>query len=205
VPEVVEVLSKSYVAERQDGENFRGWVERVGKKRIRALIEALIPVPAYEADPSFYSDWGDPREYTIGDIGVGECAGEVVSFVEMGLAASEREVFEAQLLLDQGDADGASARALSAMLQAARALTREKNANLGEDPDEIVREFRDRLVDTKLFHDPFAGPKFAHYLFKAHADGADGSSAEKAHQRIEEAQLFVDAAHQCHARLGSVP
>jgi sulfite reductase (ferredoxin) len=205
VPEAVDRLSKRYVAERLEAEGFRSWVERVGKKTIRALIEDLTQVPAYEVDPSFYADWGDPREYTIGDMGVGECAGEVVPFAQMGLAGSEREVFEAQLLLDQGDAHAAAERAYSAMLLAARALTREKHANLGEDPDEVVREFRARLVDTKLFHDPFAGAKFAHYLFRVHASGINGVSKEQAHQMIEEAQLFVDAAHQCYARMAAEP
>jgi hypothetical protein len=41
--------------------------------------------------PSFYSDWGDPREFSIGDIGVGECAGEVVSPIDFELVACERE------------------------------------------------------------------------------------------------------------------
>lgn len=205
VPEAVDRLSTRYVEERSDGETFRDWVERVGKKRIRELIEDLTAVPPYEVDPSYYSDWGDPREYTIGDMGVGECAGEVVPFVEMGLAASEREVFEAQELLEQGDAHNAATRAYSAMLQAARALTREQNANLGDDPNEIVSEFKTRLVETRLFHDPFAGPKFAHYLFRLHSQGINGVSKEVAHQIIEEAQLFVDAAHQCYARIGETP
>lgn len=201
VPELVEQLTARFVAERRDAETFRAWVERVGKKEIRALVEAHGAVPPYEVDPSFYSDWGDPRVYTIGDIGEGECAGAVVSYLEMGLAASEREVFEAQLLLEQGDAKTAAARAVSAMLQAARALAREKNANVSDDADEVVSEFRKHFYDTKLFFDPFVGGKFAHYLFKAHAERSNGTSAEAAHQLIEEAQLFVDAAHSCHARL----
>ena len=40
------------------------------------------------------------------DMGVGECAGEVVSQAEFTLAASERELFEAQLLLDAGQLAG---------------------------------------------------------------------------------------------------
>src|SRR3970282_2241970 len=158
-------------------------------------------IPSYEEDPSYYSDWGDPREYTIGDMGVGECAGEVVPFVQIGLAASEREVFEAQVLLDEGKAAAAAERAYSAMLQAARALTREKNPNLGEEPAEIVREFRAHLYDTKLFFDPYAGGKFAHYFFNAHEGRPKNGNANHAaaHQLIEEAQLFVDAAFQCQA------
>ena len=66
------------------------------------LLDDLIKVPSRAEDASFYSDWGDPREYTIGDIGVGECAGEVVSLVEFGLQASERIVFEAGRIYPAG-------------------------------------------------------------------------------------------------------
>jgi sulfite reductase (ferredoxin) len=204
VPQVVERLTGTYVAEKHDAETFPVFIARIGKKRVRGLIEDLIVVPPYEVDPSYYSDWGDPREYTIGDMGVGECAGEVVPFVQMGLAASEREIFEAQLLLDEGKPHDAAERAYSAMIQAARALTREKNPNLGDDPKEIVREFRTHWYDTKLFFDPYAGGKFAHYLFRVHDDGVNGESNDAAHQLIEEAQLFVDAAHQAQTRIANV-
>jgi sulfite reductase (ferredoxin) len=204
VPDAVERLTNAYVRGKQDGESFAAYVGRVGKKEIKKLVEDLSNIPTYEQDPSYYSDWGDPREYTIGDIGVGECAGEVVSSLDFGLAASEREVFEAQVLLDEGKPQAAAGRAYGAMLQAARALTRQKNANLSEDPAEIVREFRTHLVDTKEFWDPFAGAKFAQYLFRAHEDSAKSDhSKDSAHQLIEEAQLFVDAAYQVHTRVGT--
>lgn len=204
VPQAVDRLTKAYAEGRLEGENYREYVARVGKKTVRQLIDDLTQVPSYDADPSFYSDWGDPREYTIGDMGVGECAGEIVPFVEMGLAASERELFEAQVILDEGDAPKAAERAYQAMLHAAKALTRERNANLGDDPDEIVREFKLHLCDTRLFHDPFVGDKFANFLFSAHGNGATTTSTNAtAHQRIEEAQLFVEAAHQCYIRNAS--
>jgi sulfite reductase (ferredoxin) len=127
-----------------------------------------------------------------------------VSFVQFGLQKSELEVFEAQVLLDEGKNDDAATRAYRAMLEAARALAKEKNANLGEEPEEIVREFKQHWVETKLFWDPFAGAKFAQYLFKAHEEaGGKTHSKESAHQLIEEAQLFVDAAHQAHTRIGT--
>jgi sulfite reductase (ferredoxin) len=204
VPEVVERFSNAYVATRQPDETFLGWVTRTGKKEIRKMLDEFVPVPAYEVDPSFYSDWGDPREYTIGDMGEGECAGEVVSSLQFGLAASEREVFEAQILLDEGKSAEAGKRAYSAMLQAARALGREKNPNLGDDPQEIASEFRTHYYDTKLFFDPYAGGKFAHYFFKAHEDSGKVADAQGAHQLIEEAQLFVDAAHQVTTRITNV-
>jgi sulfite reductase (ferredoxin) len=111
-------------------------------------------------------------------------------------------VFEAQVLLEEGKPEEAGERAYSAMLQAARAITRQKNENIGEAPDEIVGEFRTHMVDTKVFWDPFAGAKFAQYLFRAHEGGRKVKNPEAAHQLIEEAQLFVDAAHQAYAKIG---
>ncbi|NLE89293.1 MAG: nitrite/sulfite reductase [Myxococcales bacterium] len=203
VPEVVNALTEAYTAGRQGDEKFREWVERIGKRQVKALIDPFTAVPPYDVDPSYYTDWGDPREYTIGDIGVGECAGEVISFVEFGLSAAERELFEAQLLLDENEAAKAAQRAYDAMLKAARALARELNPNLSEDPDEIVSDFKKNLVDPQIFHDKYMGAKFAHYLLRAHADGLGDGSKESARQLLEEAQLFVDAAHACHQKMAS--
>jgi sulfite reductase (ferredoxin) len=202
VPQAVERLGRAYIAGKQEGDTFKAWVDRVGKKEVKKLIDDLTQVPPYEQDPSYYSDWGDPREYTIDDIGEGECAGEVVSFVQFGLADAERELFEANILLDENQPLPAAKRAYSAMLQAAKALTKQRNPNLGDDADEIVREFRTHYYDTQLFFDPFVGGKFAQFLFRAHEDGIKDTSQQGAHQLIEEAQLFVEAAHQCYARLG---
>ncbi|HVR62161.1 MAG TPA: nitrite/sulfite reductase [Polyangia bacterium] len=203
VPEVVKRLTQRFAAERQGEETFADFANRIGKKTIRALVEELQALPTYDQDPSYYSDWGDPREYTISDMGEGECAGEVVPIVEVGLAAAEREIFESQILLDENRLLPAGERAFSAMLQAARALAREKAPNLGTDAAEIVAEFRKHFYDTQLFFDPFAGGKFAHYFFKAFDERGKAAAKESVHQLIEEATLFVDAAHQCYTRLGA--
>ena len=203
VPDFTKKIAGAYAKDKQEGESFQAFVTRIGKKNIRTMVEELQTLPSYENNPSYYSDWGDPREYTIEDMGVGECAGEVVPFVEMGLAAAEREIFEAQLMLDDGKLENAAQRAYSAMLQAARALAREKNPNVSTEPDEVVGEFRKFFYDTQLFFDPYAGGKFAHAFFRIHEEKAKAADAEAAHQIIEEAQLFVDAAHQCYTRLGA--
>ncbi|HSZ83432.1 MAG TPA: nitrite/sulfite reductase, partial [Polyangia bacterium] len=207
VPEIVKRLTERFAKERQGEETFADFASRIGKKTIRAMVEELQILPTYDQDPSYYSDWGDPREYTISDMGEGECAGEVVPYVEVELASAERELFESQILLDEKNPDGAGKRALSSMLIAARALVKEQNPNVSTDPEEVVAEFKQRFYDTELFFDPFSGGRFAQYLFRAHeelgAARAQPTTPEAAHQLIEEATLFVDAAHQCYTRLGS--
>ena len=107
-------------------------------------------------------------------MGVGECAGEVVSLTEFGLASSERQVFEAQVELDSQEFAKASQTAFQAMLGAAKALVLVYNIDVVNEEDQIVDEFRRRFYDTELFHDPYAGAKFANYLFHA----ANGGRAD---------------------------
>ncbi len=125
IPKVVSRLTERYLADRQTGEVFKDFVKRTGKAELKNMLDDLTRPPA--GDRSFFSDWGDVREYTLGDMGDGECAGEVVSLVEFGLAAAERELFEAQLAFEKGDAAQAGTAAYRSMLTAAKALVQVEN------------------------------------------------------------------------------
>lgn len=201
IPEVVERITERYARERMPGESFQEFVGRAGKKRMREMIEDLMKVPGHAVDPSFYTDWGDAREYTLGDMGIGECAGEVVAEGELELAAAERMAFEAQLKLEAGNPVEADRLAYGAMLEAARGLVKTELLSVATDPDTIVSEFRRRFHDTRLFHDRYAGSKFADYLFTRHESPPAGMDADSAHRLVEEAQLFIEAAHACRTRI----
>jgi len=204
IPHVVTRLTDQYVAHRKSGESFKEFIKRIGKVEIKSLLEDLTRLPADRADRSFFSDWGDPREYSLGDLGVGECAGEVVSAIEFDLAAAEREVFEAQLDLEKGNFQQSARAAYLAMIRAARALVKLELQDAPSDPELIVKEFTTRFYDTQKFFDPFAGGKFAQYLFAAHAAASKAADADTARYRIDEAQLFIDAAHSCYNKFGAV-
>jgi sulfite reductase (ferredoxin) len=203
VPEAVLSITEFYLRRRQRNERFQEFIGRVGKKAVKDLLENLTKIPAHEIDPSYYSDWGDPREFTLVDMGVGECAGAVVSQAEFTLAASERELFEAQLLLDAGQSQDAVKGAYASMLRAAQGLVKDQNPGISEDENQILGEFTTRFYDTQLFWDKYAGGKFAEYLFKARefVSKAEVADADRAVQLLQEAQLFIDAAHDCHSKL----
>lgn len=201
VPDVLEAITERYVAERERGESFQAWTTRLGKKEVKAILDPFTNVPAYEQNPAYYSDWGDPREFTIGDMGIGECAGEVVSLFAMEVARAEAELFEALIALDEGDFAAADRRAYHAMILAARSLVRGQLLNVGDDPERIATEFRTRFYDTRLFYDKYAKGKFAHYLFDRHNNPPPQPDRDTAQQLIEEARLFIEAAHACDARI----
>jgi len=120
------------------------------------------------------------------------------------LASAERELFEAQLALETGDAEVAGGKAYQAMLNAAKALVEIENQNISNRADDIVLEFRRLYYDTQKFFDPFAGGKFANYLFDAHRKAGQSYTEESSRYLIDEAQLFIDAAHSCYNRLGTL-
>jgi sulfite reductase (ferredoxin) len=200
VPKLVKALTDRFVKEKSNGENFQAWCQRVGKKSLKETVDKFTAVPAHDADPSFYHDWGDVREFTIGDMGMGECAGEIVSQVQFGFTQAETESFEAQLLLDDGKFNEADYKAYHAMLTAAKALVRLQWLDVPNDPKVIVEEFRKRFVETKLFWDPYHADQFSRYLFVRH-EGADTRyTKDTVHKVVEEANLFIDAAHKAHMK-----
>ena len=147
-----------------------------------------MTVAPYAENPDFYSDWSDIREFTIGDLGVGECAGEVVSLFGIEVVKAESQSFDAQIALDEDDIDTAEELAYAAMLSAARALVRTEFIDVTEDPDEIVREFKIRFIDTERFFDRFAKGKFGQYLLDRHGEEGEVGDRNAASRRIEEAQ-----------------
>jgi sulfite reductase (ferredoxin) len=201
IPDVVDRLTDRFVKERQPGENFQSWCGRIGKKALKDMLNDLASVPPHDIDPTLYSDWGDPREFTIGDMGVGECAGEVVSLTQFGFAQAESQAFHAQLLLDAGSYQKADHTAYQAMLTAAKTLVQIQWQDVPNDPDVVVEEFRKRFVETKLFWDTYHANQFSSYLFNRHEAPDTRYTKETAHKLVEEAYLFLDAAHKCRAKV----
>ena len=201
IPEVVDRITDHYVRSRKQGEIFCDFIARIGKKELRSLIENLMKnAPTFEEHPDFYRDWGDPREFTMLDRGIGECAGEVISSSQFDLADAEREVFEAQLELEKKNYAEADALAYRSMVGASRALVKQQYYDIPEPPEIVVEEFTHRFLDTELFYDKYAKGKFARYLLQRHQQGPVHADADSVHQLIDQAQLFIDAAYACYAR-----
>jgi sulfite reductase (ferredoxin) len=165
------------------------------------MLDDLGALPPHNEDPSLYTDWHDPREYTLGDLGIGECAGEIVTPLEFQLTACERQAFEAQLALEKNDTNSAAKLAYEAMLNGAKALLTWRKVFFFATPAGIVEAFRREFFDTEIFFDPFAGGRFAQFLFRAYEHASEPYSAEAVHRLIEETQLFIEACHSCSLRL----
>jgi sulfite reductase (ferredoxin) len=198
IPEAIERLTGKFVKERQKDENFQAFVGRIGKIEIKNMLQDLTVIPSHDAQPELYTDWGDPREYTIADIGKGECAGEVVSPSEFSMTAAESKGFEAQLKLDEKDLKGAMDLAYESMIFSAEGVVRSRDREYVGTPDRTVSEFKKWFFDTGEFVKHVNNTQFAAFLFKAQAartSGAKLPSLDEAHRQVEEAQLFMEAVH----------
>ncbi|HYP06954.1 MAG TPA: nitrite/sulfite reductase [Bryobacteraceae bacterium] len=205
IPDVVDRFTERYVAERGEGETFGAFIKRIGKAECKKMVEDMMVVPPHEASPEFYKDWGDAREYGVGDLGEGECAGEVVTPTEFQLTAAEREAFEAQLQLERGEVAAAASTAYGAMSHGALALLKHRGVGFPEDAESVMERFRKHLFDTNLFHDDFVGGKFAQYYFDAHDGRSRDFNSEEAHRLVEETQVFLEACYACYARMLQQP
>ena len=168
------------------------------------MLTPFMVLPSYDEKPDYFSDWGDSRVYTIDDIGIGECAGEVVSLFSMEISKAESTHFDALLALDEGDYALADQRAYQAMVLAARALIRTQFLDIGDEFNDIVDEFRTRFYDTQLVYDKFAKGKFARYLFNRHDNPPQVINEDHAHQIIDETQLFIESIHSAEQRINGV-
>lgn len=195
IPETVKRLTDKFVQERRKDETFQAFMQRIGKVEVKNLLQDLTVIPPHDAEPGLFTDWGDVREYTIADIGKGECAGEVVSPTEFSLTTAEGKTFEAQVKLDQKDLRGAADLAYESMIYSAEGVIRTRNREWAAKADATVAEFKKRFFDTGEFVKHVNNTQFAAYLFKAHENPLPNPNADEAHRRVEEAQLFLEAVH----------
>jgi sulfite reductase beta subunit-like hemoprotein len=72
-PALVSRLLDLYQAERQNGEKFEVFVERIGLNRIREVVKDLTDLPVPTEAPDAYIDWGATTQFRV-KTGVGECA-----------------------------------------------------------------------------------------------------------------------------------
>ncbi len=187
VDKAIVKVSEFYSREKQGDETLSDVVARLGKTRLKEELSEFMVLPTYGDAPGFYKDIRQPWQYQR-SIGVGECAGEVVDQAEFLLEDADRIHFESTLDLERSRFGEASTKAFEACKKAADALLFTKGLWLS-DKYNTVDEFRKHFYDTGVFYRPFAEN------FLRTASEPSGSDPERARLGVEEATLFIEAAH----------
>ena len=195
-PEVVKRLASTYRAERAEGESFTGFVNRIGKIRVKDLLADLVEIEPYDVRPEHYTDLRQPREYAV-KVGVGECAGGLVPQAEFMLDDADRQTWEATLHLEGGRGEEAAKAALGAMRTAGQALLTTRGYLISDRYD-LVLEMQKQFVDSREF---FA----AHFDYLVTMEQEDPATwiGDTLRKRVEWATLFVEEAHVVHSRIAA--
>ncbi|MBG99965.1 MAG: sulfite reductase [Solibacterales bacterium] len=192
-PNVVRKLSDFYSAEKNGDETLADVVDRVGKARIKNELGDLLQIPSYQEDADFYHDSRQPWEYTK-NIGVGECAGEIVDQAEFMLEDADRLNFEASLALEREQYQKAAECSRQAIMKAADGILFTRGLLLS-DKYNTVDEFRRHFYETGVFWKPFA-----ENFFRVSEEELTGVTPERARQRVEEATLFIEQAQSVYSQ-----
>jgi sulfite reductase (ferredoxin) len=87
------------------------------------------------------------------------------------------------------------------MLLAARGLLETEGPDTPGAPEALATAFQERFIDTGRFFDRFVGASQWQYFQAAHGAAGAVRDRDEARRRVEEAQLFIEAAHACYTRL----
>jgi sulfite reductase (ferredoxin) len=118
---LTETLLDLYEKERLPGENFTSFANRIGTKRLKEILDPLRHVPSFEADPSFYEDYGHEHESFAVRRGIkGECAGSTVAETLPSIEAARERLAQAEALIYHKEFEAAGLAAYEAAAAAAR-------------------------------------------------------------------------------------
>ncbi len=188
---VVETLLKLHNEESQPGEDFNAFIARIGDGQVKAALEPLKAIPAFEDDPQFYDDYGHEHErFTVRQGVRGECAGTTIAEVVPVFATAHERLEQAAAHLHHGNYEQTLIEAYEAAAAAARVPLYQRLL----DPFtslEALWEFENLFVlsgqTNGAWHDLLAG-------FEALKSGAADEPTARA--ALEQSRGFVDYCEQ---------
>jgi sulfite reductase (ferredoxin) len=118
---VVETLFSLHHEQSEPGEDFNSFIARIGDQRVKAALEPLRAIPAYEDDPQFYDDYGHENErFTVRSGVRGECAGTTIAEVVPVFATAHERLQQTAAYIHHGNYEQALIEAYEAAAAAAR-------------------------------------------------------------------------------------
>ena len=144
-PSAVERLLEIFAAERKGGEDASATFTRLGRKWFEKELQPFTTLPPYEEDREAYLDWEAEREFSLDEVGPGECAGAALDIIDGYFNLAREDLDEAREALLADDRETALKSAHLSAVQSAKALL----VTYGIEPateEETFREFRNKLI-----------------------------------------------------------
>ncbi len=187
VPAAVSHLLDVYRRDRQEGESLHTFVKRVGKNALKEELIGHSILPSYDDDPSYYFDWEADEEFTLEDLGPGECAGGAIEMIDNRILEAEQELYQARILAEKHQYAMAINKSYRAVVAGAKALLVTEGIDPNTDADTLAEfdQFADR--QNGLIPQTYRG------LARTVSDlGTKNNSAEFTKQKMAFAKGFVE-------------
>ncbi len=147
VPAAIQHILDFYRRDRHDGETLQSFISRMGKVRLK---EELIPhtlLPAFEENSEYYFDWEADEEFSVEDLGPGECAGGALEMIDNRMLEAEQELYHARILAEKHQYGIAINKAYRAVIAGAKAILVTEGMDPNTDADTLAEY--DQLVAAK--------------------------------------------------------
>ena len=196
VPAAIQHILDFYRRDRQEGESLQGFIARTGKAKLK---EELIPhtfLPSFQENSEYYFDWEADEEFSVEDLGPGECAGGALEMIGDRMLEAEQELYHARILSEKHQYGIAINKAYRAVVAGAKAIL----ITEGTDPNtdaETLAEF-DRLVSAK----GLMPPKYHNLTAQLDDLGSKSASNEFLQGKLDFARQFVGACRMATDEIG---
>ena len=187
VPAAVSHLLDVYRRDRREGESLHAFVKRAGKNALKEELIGHSILPSYAEDPSYYFDWEAEEEFTLEDLGPGECAGGAIEMIDNRILEAEQELYQARILAGKHQYAMAINKAYRAVVAGAKALLVTEGIDPNTDADTLAEfdQFADR--QNGLIPQTYRG------MARSISDlGTKDNSPEFTSRKMDFAKGFVD-------------
>ncbi len=196
VPAAVQHLLDLYRRSRNEGESLPVFIARTGKA---ALKDELIPytiLPSYQDDRKFYFDWEGDEEFSVEDLGPGECAGGALEMIDNRILEAEQELYQTRILVEKHQYAMAINKAYRAVVAGAKAILVTEGIDPNTDAETLL-EFDTMIQDKGLL------PVEYHNVAEKFGEmGTKDASADFTQGKIAFAKCFVDACRTVTEQIG---
>ena len=169
------------------GESLHAFIKRTGKAALKEELIGHSILPSYADDSSYYFDWEADEEFTLEDLGPGECAGGAIEMIDNRILEAEQELYQARILAEKHQYAMAINKSYRAVVAGAKALLVTEGIDPNTDADTLAEfdQFADR--QNGLIPQTYRG------LARTVSDlGTKDNSAEFTNRKMAFAKGFVE-------------
>ncbi|MFQ5588010.1 MAG: HEPN domain-containing protein [Nitrospiria bacterium] len=198
IPAAILELIRLFREEQQGDENFHQFIERFGREAIGEKLDHFTRLAPPDARPDLYWDWKeDHKDFSLDEIGPGECSGTVIDMIEYGLRRAGESIEKARQAAEKAAYAECARLIQEAILLDARSLLYTYGTDSPHD-DQILKEFQQKLVEQGILSERFE--VFTEELGK----WADfGETAETVRPFLEAGLAFVEECQEAYDRIDS--